>query len=190
MKEDRRPEILEATCRAIARVGIHDLYIRHVAEEAGVSRALVSYYFPTRSELLASALAYAEVRAIDEIGNRTGEGTAPERIAETLLLEIDDSLAVRDNWIIWSEMTETAFFDESFRPTMSLWSQKWIDNLASMIRKGQAEGTVPPGIDAAGAAERLTAVVDGIGLRWLLGHTSRDRAHQLLRGAVASELRL
>ena len=71
-----------------------------------MSRALVSYYFPTRAELLAAALAYAEVRAIDEIGNRTGRGTAPERIEETLLLEIDDSPAVRDHWIIWSEMTD------------------------------------------------------------------------------------
>ena len=190
MKEDRRPEILDATCRVIARVGIHDLYIRHVADEAGVSRALVSYYFPTRAELLAAALAHAEVRAIDEIGDRTRGGTAPERIEETLLLEIDDSPAVRDNWIIWSEMTEMAFFDESFRPSMSLWSQRWIDNLAAMIREGQAEGTVPIDLDAVAAAERLTAAVDGIGLRWLLCHTSRDRAHQLLKGAVASELRL
>lgn len=190
MKEDRRPEILEATCRVIARVGIHDLYIRHVAEEAGVSRALVSYYFPTRADLLAAALAYAEVRAIHEIGDRTGKGAAIERIVETLLLEIDDSPAVRDNWIIWSEMTETAFFDDSFRPSMSLWSQRWIDNLASMIREGQEEGAVGSGIDAVAAAERLTALVDGIGLRWLLGHTSRDRAHQLLKGAVASELKV
>ena len=190
MKGDRRPEILEATCRGIARIGIHNLYIRHVAEEAGVSRALVSYYFTTRAELLAAALAYAEVRAIGEIQNRAGEGTASERIEATLLLEIDDSPAVRDNWIIWSEMTEAAFFDDSYRPPMTLWSQKWIDNLAAMISEGQAEGTISAEIDPSGAAERLTGLVDGIGLRWLLGHTSRQRAHDLLKSAVAAELRL
>jgi AcrR family transcriptional regulator len=189
VREDRRPEILEATCRAIAREGIHGTYIRHVAEEAGVSRALISYYFPTRDELLAAALEYAETRAIDEIGSRTPEGNAVERLTEMLLLEIDDSPAVRDNWIIWSEMTEAALFDETFRPPLKLWAYKWNEALATIINEGQAEGSVPPTVDSEAAAERLTALVDGLGLRWLLGETPKGRTHELLRTAISNELR-
>jgi AcrR family transcriptional regulator len=190
MAEDRRPEILEATCRVIARLGLHGLYIRHVAEEAGVSRALVSYYFPTRDELLAAALEHAEIRAINEIGERTGAGTAPERITETLMFEFDDSPAVRNNWVIWSEVTEAALFDQSFRKPIEVWSQKWKDTVARMIVEGQREGSVSSSIAADASAERLTGLVDGLGSRWLLGGLDQGRARTLVREAVALELRL
>jgi AcrR family transcriptional regulator len=188
-REDRPPEILEATCRAIARVGISGLYIRHVAEEAGVSRALVSYYFPTRDQLLAAALEYAESRAIDEIERRITSGPAPQRLEAMLLLEIDDSPVVRDNWVIWGELTEAAVFEQSFNALLETWILKWNESVATVIREGQAEGTVPAEISADDAAERLTSLVDGLGPRWLLGHTSADRAHELIRTAVAAEIR-
>ena len=188
-KEDRPPEILEATCRAIARVGIGGLYIRHVAEEAGVSRALVSYYFPTKAELLAAALEYAETRAIEEIDARTPSGPAPDRITQMLLLEIDDAPAVRDNWVVWNEITGAAMFDPSFKAALETWSRKWNEKLASLIEEGQSEGSISPDVDPSSTAERLTGLVDGIGVRWIVGLTPRERAHALLRDAVSAELR-
>ncbi|MEX0991014.1 MAG: TetR family transcriptional regulator C-terminal domain-containing protein [Actinomycetota bacterium] len=188
MAEDRRPEILDATCRVIAKVGLHGMYIRHVADEAGVSRALVSYYFPTRDDLLAAALEHAELRAINEIGSRTRAGSARERITETLLLEFDDSPAVRDNWVIWSELTEAALFDGSFRGPMKAWSERWNEAIARMIEDGQRGGSIATTVRAADAAERLTGLVDGLGSRWLLGEVSQERARELVREAVALEL--
>lgn len=188
-REDRPPEILEATCRAIARFGLSGLYLRHVAEEAGVSRALVSYYFPTKAELLAAALGYAESRAIDEIQARTPSGTAPERLEQMLLLEIDDSPAVRDNWIIWGELTQAAVFEPTYNELLENWIRRWIESIAELIREGQADGSIGPDVDPEAAAERLSAVVDGLGPRWLLGHTSEATAHDVIRASVAQELR-
>lgn len=188
-REDRPPEILEATCRAIAKVGISGLFIRHVAEEAGVSRALVSYYFPTKDQLLAAALGYAESRAIEEIAQRTPSGPAPQRLEEMLLLEIDDSPAVRDNWIIWGELTQAAVFEPSFDTLLESWITRWNDHVASVIREGQSEGTIPSDVDAVGTAEQLTGLVDGLGIRWLLGHLPAERAHRIIRDAVAAALR-
>lgn len=187
-RDDRPPEILEATCRAIARVGLSGLYLRHVADEAGVSRALVSYYFPTRAELISAALDYAEVRATDEIAERTRSGPAPQRLEEMLLLEIDDSPAVQDNWVIWGELTEAAVFDASFNALLEAWLRKWVDGVASVIRQGQDEGTIPATVSPEDAAERLTSLVDGLGPRWLLGHTTAARAHDLIRTSVEAEL--
>lgn len=190
--EDRQPEILDATCRVIARVGIPGLYVRHVAAEAGVSRALVGYYFQTRDELLRAALAFAEQRAIDEIARRmAASGTsdsAIDRISEALALEFDGSPAVRDNWVIWSELSQAALFDESMRPALAHWSQEWNDAVARTIREGQADGSIPPSVDPAAASERLTGLVDGLGDRWLLGEIAPERAQALVRTAVAREL--
>lgn len=187
-REDRPPEILEATCRAIARFGLSGLYLRHVAEEAGVSRALVSYYFPTKKELLSAALGYAESRAIEEIASRTPSGSAPEILEKMLLLEIDDSPAVRDNWIIWGELTQAAVFEPAYNELIDNWLRRWTENIARVIEDGQAEGSIATTVDAQGASERLTAVVDGLGPRWLLGHTSEAAAHEMIRVCVSQEL--
>jgi len=187
-REDRPPEILEATCRAIARFGLSGLYLRHVAEEAGVSRALVSYYFPTKKELLSAALGYAESRAIEEIASRTPFGTAPERLEKMLLLEIDDSPAVRDNWIIWGELTQAAVFEPTYNELIHNWLRRWMDNVAGVIEQGQVEGSIAAAVEPRATAERLTAVVDGLGPRWLLGHTTEATAHEIIRASVAQEL--
>ncbi len=42
------------------RDGAHGLRMATVAAEAGVSKALVHYYFSTRQELLRKAFAYAD----------------------------------------------------------------------------------------------------------------------------------
>lgn len=187
-REDRRPEILAATCTVIAREGIHDTYIRHVAAEAGVSRALVSYYFPTRDELLMAALEYAETRAIAEIEERTGSGPAIGRLTEMLLLEFDDSPAVRDNWLIWSELTESALYNDALKGPLEKWSKKWDEAVAQIIEGGQRDGTVSKKVRPRDSAERLTSLVDGLGTRWLLGEVTQKRAQDLVRGAVAHEL--
>ena len=69
--EDRQEAILHAACRVIVRDGAHDLRVEDVAREAGVSPALVYYYFDTRARLLGDAFEHADSmsknrRGIDE----------------------------------------------------------------------------------------------------------------------------
>src|SRR5712691_1090472 len=59
---ERVASILAAACRVVVREGAHGLRMATVAEEAGVSKALVHYYFSTRQELLRNAFAWSEER--------------------------------------------------------------------------------------------------------------------------------
>jgi hypothetical protein len=43
-------------------------------------------------------------------------------------------------------------------------------------------------VDAQAAAERLTALIDGLSARWLAGLLPRERARELLDAAIAREL--
>ena len=69
----RAGEILEAACRVVARDGAHGLHMKAVAEEAGVSKALVHYYFATRQELLRRTFVHAE-QHLDRIVDRRARG--------------------------------------------------------------------------------------------------------------------
>ena len=57
---DRTNDILRAACRVIAERGCDGMRMGDVARSAGVSSALVHYYFDTRSELLRRAFLYAD----------------------------------------------------------------------------------------------------------------------------------
>src|SRR5690349_22384075 len=87
---ERVVEILEAACRVVVREGAHGLRMASVADEAGVSKALVHYYFSTRQELLRSAFAFSESRldqlVEDEIA---GLATGVDRLERALLVSID-----------------------------------------------------------------------------------------------------
>ena len=58
--ESRRVEMLDAAASLICERGFGDTRIADVAKRAGVSSALVIYYFGTRDRLLVDALRHSE----------------------------------------------------------------------------------------------------------------------------------
>ena len=57
---DRKHTILDAACSVIAQAGAARLRVADVAREAGVSTALVHYYFPSRADVIEQAFAHAD----------------------------------------------------------------------------------------------------------------------------------
>ena len=82
---DRKHTILDAACRVIAQAGAARLRVADVAREAGVSTALVHYYFPGRADVIEQAFAHADDLA-DAVADaklqaiRTGRGTGREAV--------------------------------------------------------------------------------------------------------------
>jgi len=185
--EDRRGALLQAACRVIVRDGAHDLRVEDVAREAGVSPALVYYYFDTRARLLGDAFGHADSisknrRAIDE------SVAGIDQVAQLLLMELEETPVVRDNWVMWSEMCAVAVFNTDLRSTVEKAMEEWVGSVERRIRAGKDDGSIRADVAAKDAAERLTAVVDNLGTKWILGAMGRERARRLVRGAIASEL--
>ena len=186
---DRRNEILEAACHVIGRSGVHELRVEDVAKEVGISPALVYYYFDTRADLLSRAFEFADARSMTNTLSKLDlEAPAGQQVRDMLLLELDDVPEVRDNWVIWSEMTAGAFFDDDLKQAVAKWSAHWFRMVAELIAKGQEEGSLSPKIDAAAAAQRLTGTLDSLGGRVLLGVIEREHAVELMKGALNLEL--
>ncbi|HET7095310.1 MAG TPA: TetR/AcrR family transcriptional regulator [Thermomicrobiales bacterium] len=186
---DRKTGILEAACRVIARRGVRGLRVEEIAREAGVSVALIYYYFEGRAELLRCALEYVNQRADAYTQpDLPAAAATPDALVAMLLREIQDDPTVRESVIVWHELLASAIFEPGLREAVSRSDAGWIESIAAVVRQGQAAGAIPPTIDAAAAAQRLTALVAGLSDRWLIGSLSLDRAHALVRCAVAQEL--
>src|SRR5690349_22191951 len=188
---DRKTEILEATCRVIAREGADGLRMGTVAREAGVSSALLHYYFDTRADLLMQAFEHADVKA-DEAAEQaiTDIPTALGRLQRLLLIYAGADAVFRDDWLLWVEMWRSSIFDERLAESVRRSSAGWIEQIQGLIEQARDEGAVRADINVEDATQRLAAVVDGLGLQVLSGTTTHERAADLILGALAIELGL
>lgn len=186
---DRPTQILEAAARLIARSGVRGLRVEQVSAEAGVSTALIYYHFKDRAGLLRRTLEFINRRAIRYTDAALDASDAPlAQLTEMLLLEFQEVPQVRENSAAWGELRATAVFDPDLRELLAGATQDWIEDLADLIRRAQAAGTAGREADPTAAAERLSALVEGLSERWLSGTTTLERAHELVRGAVRAEL--
>ena len=186
---DRSTEIVEATCRVIARLGMHDFRVEDVAIEIGVSPALVYYYFNTRDQLIRKAFEFADARSSVNTAS-ADEASGAEQVRLALLNEVNGSVATRENWIIWGETAAAAVFDEDLRTSLTAWADNWVGQIADLVRRGQKDRSIGADLDAEEASEFLTSVVDSMGWRWLIGGITLERAREIIERSVNLVLQL
>lgn len=186
----RTTQILEAAARLIARRGVRGLRVEELAAEAGVSTGLIYYHFKDRTGILRHTLEFISDRAERYTNSRAAdvEPLAPaEELVKTLLLELQDTQVVRENSTAWGELRASAVFDEALREDLARATLVWVQEVAALL--GQVRPTAPAPALAA-AAERLTALLEGLSMRWLSGGLRIGHARDLMRGAIDAELAL
>src|SRR3712207_8203204 len=84
--QKRRTQMLEAAAEVIGERGLCDTRIADVARRAGLSPALVVYYFGSKEKLLAEALTYSEdlfsIEAVHELTSISGASGRMVRLIE------------------------------------------------------------------------------------------------------------
>jgi AcrR family transcriptional regulator len=183
---ERVASILEAACRVVVREGAHRLRVASVAEEAGVSKALVHYYFTTRRELMRSAFAWSDEQWQAALDTEVAEpATGRERLERVLLASIEGDRPFSDQRALWNEVWSSLRFDHDLRPLVDASYRAWLDRLAALVESGHADGSIPEAVDAQDTAWRLAAVADGLDSMLYIGLLERGRAAELLRNELA-----
>ncbi|MFI8825263.1 TetR/AcrR family transcriptional regulator [Streptomyces sp. NPDC053431] len=184
----RSTQLLEAAARVIARRGVRGLRVEELAAEAGVSTALIYYHFKDRAGILRKTLEFISDRAERYTTHRDpdAEPLSPrEELEQTLLLELQDSTEVRENSTAWGELRASAVFDELLREDLTRATRVWVQEVAALL------GQVRPMASAAAleaAAERLTALLEGLSMRWLSGTLQIAHARTLMGEAIDAEI--
>lgn len=160
-----------------------------VAREAGVSKALVHYYFSTRTELLRAAFHYSEDRANAQTEAELALlDTGAERLQRALELDLDEDPVFRENLALWSGMWSLMQVDARLQPEVERRYRDWTDRLLELVEEGHADRSIPRRVAAEPLVRRLTALVDGLESQLLLGLVSDEEAREVVRDAVDREL--
>ncbi|NBE55353.1 TetR/AcrR family transcriptional regulator [Streptomyces boluensis] len=184
----RSTQILEAAARVIARRGVRGLRVEELAEEAGVSTALIYYHFKDRTGILRKTLEFISDRA-ERYTNQLDPGAEPlsprEELDQTLLLELQDTTEVRENSSAWGELRASAIFEPELREDLARSTLTWVQEVAALLGRVHP---MAPAVALAGAAERLTALLEGLSMRWLSGSLQIAHARTLLSEAIDAEV--
>ncbi|MFF8836945.1 TetR/AcrR family transcriptional regulator [Streptomyces sp. NPDC015130] len=184
----RSTQILEAAARVIARRGVRGLRVEELAEEAGVSTGLIYYHFKDRTGILRHTLEFINSRAerYTAAQDAAAEPLTPrEELDEVLILELQDTPEVRENSTAWGELRASAVFDPVLREDLARATLVWVQEVAGLL--GQVE-PLAPAVGLTASAERLTALLEGLSMRWLSGGITIDHARTLMAEAVEVEL--
>jgi AcrR family transcriptional regulator len=186
---EREETILGAACRVIAQSGAAGLRMSEVAREAGVSSALLHYYFATRRELLARAFAFADTRVDAHVLSLVGEqGSGRERLETLLTAYLSPEPVVTEDWVVWSELWRSARFDETLLELLHDADREWVGQVAALLRDGIADGSIDASIEVDDTAIHLVSLVDGLGTRVLAGVIEREDALRLIERSLTTEL--
>ncbi len=186
---DRAADILQAACRVVVRDGAHGLRMANVASEAGVSKALLHYYFSTRQELVRAAFAYSSELwddAVDARLARIPDGAG--RVELYLSSWLDANEPFNEQRALWNEVWSSLRVDSELRPLVRDAYLAWVKRLVTLIDQGRRDGSIPADVVASSAGRRLAAVADGLDSMLYLGLTDRRKARKLLHESLTREL--
>ena len=193
MSSETADRILEAACELIAEDGIDEVRIARVAQRAGASTSLVHHYFSTREELLEQALVHSfEQAGDDRFGEdvASGDGSAVEGLAAAIRESLPYPGGQEREWVLWVELWLRAVREPDLRPVAARMYDRYRRWMSEVIATGVESGEFAPDADVERSADLAIALLDGAGIRALLGDPSMEleAAAELIGSALAAEL--
>ncbi|WP_052344643.1 TetR/AcrR family transcriptional regulator [Thermocrispum municipale] len=185
-----RQRIVDAAWRLVSSNGVSAATMRAIALEAGVSTGAVTHYFDDKAEVM-TAVIRANTKRIARRVNEARHGkrglAAVEAVAETLL-PLDDEM--QECWMVlisfWGHPAAARFLKEE---GSSLGFEAIRQVITTLLEQAADQGELPSDVDVKHEAERIVALLCGIGL--IAGgfeesrESSRRRARRMLDELIA-----
>ena len=159
--EDARDEVVRAVTRALAKHGYADLTTKKVAAESEKSEAFLFYHYDTKDALVLAFLDWATARLSGQLDD-VDDADPLARLDAALDILLGDPADDLDRGIhvAMLELLAHAPHDERFRERLSTYERAMHDDLAGILREGQAAGVVRD-VDPESTAAFLLMTADG-----------------------------
>jgi AcrR family transcriptional regulator len=162
--EPRRIEMLRAAAELICERGFGDTRIADVAKRAGVSSALVIYYFGTRDRLLVDALRHSEESGYEAMEQKLAEiSSLRERLSLlikwTCVPEADNEIP--GAWGLWFDLWAQAFRHDEVKAGRVELDARWRAMIADAVKSAAPDIDV----DVRTFALEFSALLDGLSIQ-------------------------
>ena len=163
--EPRRIEMLRAAAELICERGFGDTRIADVAKRAGVSSALVIYYFGTRDRLLVDALRHSEESGYEAMEQKLAEiSSLRERLSLlikwTCVPEADNEIP--GAWGLWFDLWAQAFRHDEVKAGRVELDARWRAMIVDAVKSAEAPDI---DVDVRTFALEFSALLDGLSIQ-------------------------
>jgi AcrR family transcriptional regulator len=187
--EQRRAELLEAAKQVVLERGLSHTRVADVAAATQVSGGLIHYHFATKDVLLTEMLRTEAERDIAKARRlATGMGDSLQRL-DRVMREFIPASRNDQTWVLWIDAWGAGLRDEALREISEELDTAWSQMLLTVIADGVEAGEFTTD-DPEGVAERLAALLDGLGLRVTLQRRGITRKQMHEHARVQAELEL
>src|SRR6476646_4902169 len=167
--EARRIEMLRAAAELICERGFGDTRIADVAKRAGVSSALVIYYFGTRDRLLVDALRYSEESFYTAAQDMLAEvGSLRDRLSLlirwTCVPEGDGADEIPGAWGLWFDLWAQAFRHDEVKAGRIELDARWRKMIVDALKVADS-AELDTKVDPTLSALEFSALLDGLSIQ-------------------------
>jgi AcrR family transcriptional regulator len=188
--EERRTEILEMTCEVVIERGFAATRVSDVANKLGVSTGLIHYHFDSKDQLLAEAFQYAAAIDLARVAAEIESASSPLAKLDKVF-KLYSPAEAESGWMLWIDGWGEALRSPALKKISQDLDLHWKQALESVIREGVADHSFRCS-DPHGAAWRLAALLDGLGVQVTVheGVISREQLLEWVRQSACVELGL
>lgn len=164
----RRQQLLDAAFSTLAQHGTGGTRVSGIAAAAGVSTGSVSYYFPSKDDLLLEATR----RDIDDfyhsVVERLREMDDPlEKLEAMIRWTLPDENG-HAGWVVLFQFWSRAIYNAPLAALAALFQERARLLYMSVLEEGQARGVFRLVSDAETVARSLMAMIDGLSFQIIL----------------------
>lgn len=178
----KQAHLIRSAYRVMGEKGLHRLSLQDVADEAGVSKAILPYYFSSKENLILLTMRWVLAR----VAWRIREAISGTKSAETKICAMVDTIFVnpesnRGFYLVFFDFLGYAARDQRFADVGATFHEICNGLYTEVVELGQEEGAFAkrdPNEDAA----VVRAIVDGLFIQWIQDKNWR-RSHDECREA-------
>ncbi len=172
LTQQRRLQTLEAAVEVIGERGLCETRIADIARRAGLSPALLLYYFGSKEKLLTEALTFSEDRfylnTFHELADITDSRVRLVKLIDMAIPPDNASGSITGDWTLWIELWTRALRDQEAARKRAALDRRWRTTITDIVRTGQRNGEFDSSVDPDEFALRLGALMDGLVIQLLL----------------------
>lgn len=163
----RRQQLIEATLKSVAELGLHATTINSISQRAELSAGIISHYFGNKNGLIEASVRYLLTPLKTELLANINEQTSP-RDRLMLIVESNFSVVQKQSHITksWLSFWAHSMHDPQLHRLQRVNAKRLHSNLLFSFKK------LLPLKQAQEAADLAAAMIDGLWLRTVLSRGS------------------
>ena len=141
VKEERSQQIIEAALKVFAEQGFHQATMDEIAEEAGLSKGALYWYFKGKDKIISTLLQWFFEREYSKLSEWIEAGASPRVILDrTTQLVIEDLLSLRLFMPVMFEFISLSFRNQTVGKVVRESLYAFIEKLTPIFQEGIDSG--------------------------------------------------